>query len=178
MTVQPNARQKSDGVYGGAVAGNASLHPAARKLLVALAQHAPARFTWGQVATLAGLKPSGGHYNAGRKQLRDLGLIEESTDLVSASPMGLGAAGEVPPAPSTPTERLTLWCERLPSPAPEMLRSLVAQGDRYTEPADLAAILGKKPTGGHWNSGLALLRNNGLVEVSGKRLRASELFRR
>jgi hypothetical protein len=177
MTVQPNTRQKSDGGYESAVAGNASLHPAARKLLVALAQHAPARFTWGQVATLAGLKPSGGHYNAGRKQLRDLGLIEESTDLVSASPMGLGAAGEVPPAPSTPTERLTLWCERLPSPAPEMLRSLVAQGDRYTEPADLAAILGKKPTGGHWNSGLALLRNNGLVEVSGKRLRASELFR-
>jgi Helicase HerA, central domain len=30
------------------------IHPAARKLLVALAQHAPGRFTWGQVATLAG----------------------------------------------------------------------------------------------------------------------------
>jgi hypothetical protein len=56
------------------------LHPAARKLLTALAQHAPvtalaqhapARFTWGQIATLAGLKPSGGHFSAGRKQLRD-----------------------------------------------------------------------------------------------------------
>jgi uncharacterized protein len=42
--------------------GDASLHPAARKLLAALARHAPARFTWGQAATLAGLKPSGGHY--------------------------------------------------------------------------------------------------------------------
>ena len=41
------------------------------------------------------------------------------------------------------------------------------------ETADLAATLGKKPTGGHWNSGLALLRNNGLVEVSGKRLEVS-----
>ena len=81
--------------------------------------HAPARFTWGQAATLAGLKPSGGHYNAGRKQLRDLGLIEEATDLVTASPTGLHTAGEVPPAPSTPAERLALWCERLPSPAPE-----------------------------------------------------------
>lgn len=37
--------------------------------------------------------------------------------------------------------------------------------------------LGKKLPGGHWNSGLALLRNNGLVEVSGKRLRVSDLFR-
>jgi hypothetical protein len=129
------------------------------------------------VATLAGLKPSGGHYNAGRKQLRDLGLIEEATDLISASPAGLHIAGEVPPAPSTPAERLALWCERLPSPAPEMLRSLAVQGERYTEIAELAVVLGKKPTGGHWNSGLALLRNNGLVEVNGKRLRASELFR-
>jgi hypothetical protein len=34
----------------GAISGN-SLHPAARKLLIALAQHAPARFTWGQAAT-------------------------------------------------------------------------------------------------------------------------------
>ena len=35
-------------------ASSNGLHPAARKLLVALAQHAPARFTWGQAATLAG----------------------------------------------------------------------------------------------------------------------------
>ena len=41
---------------GAPVAGD-SLHSAARKLLIALAQHAPARFTWGQAATLAGLKP-------------------------------------------------------------------------------------------------------------------------
>jgi hypothetical protein len=173
----PDTRYKSEPPDVGAVAGNGSLHPAARKLLIALAQHAPARFTWGQAATLAGLKPSGGHYNAGRKQLRDLGLIEEATDLVTASPAGQHAAGEVPPAPSTPAERLALWCERLPSPAPEMLRSLAVQGERYTEIAELAVVLGKKPTGGHWNSGLALLRNNGLIEVSGKRLRASELFR-
>ena len=138
----------------------------------------PARFTWGQAATLAGLKHSGGHYNAGRKQLRDLGLVEEAADgLVGASPAGLDAAGAVPPAPSTPQERLALWCERLPSPAPEMLRALAAQGERYTEAADLAIALGKKPTGGHWNSGLALLRNNGLIEVSSKRLRASKLLR-
>lgn len=155
----------------------AALHPAARKLLAALAQHAPARFTWGQAATLAGLKPSGGHYNAGRKQVRDLGLVKEAADLVTVTAAGMQAAGEVAPAPSSAAERLDLWCARLLSPAPEMLRSLAAQGDRYMEPANLALLLGKKPTGGHWNSGIALLRNNGLVEVSGKRLRIGELFR-
>lgn len=158
-------------------ATDANLHPAERKLLVALAQHAPARFTWGQAATLAGLKPSGGHYNAGRKQLRDRSLIDEAQDLVAVSTVGLDAAGEVPPAPSTSAERLALWCERLPSPAPEMLRALAAHGERHTDITALATTLSKKPTGGHWNSGIALLRNNGLVEIDGKRLRVSELFR-
>jgi hypothetical protein len=153
------------------------LHPAARKLLAALAQHSPARFTWGQAATLAGLKPSGGHYNAGRKQLRDQTLVEEVDNLVAVNADGLRVAGEVPPAPSSAEERLALWCSRLPSPAPEMLRTLAAQGERYVETVELAEALGKKPTGGHWNSGIALLRNNGLVEVSGKRLRVGELFR-
>ncbi|HEV2097299.1 MAG TPA: DUF87 domain-containing protein [Stellaceae bacterium] len=158
-----------------AISGD-SLHPAARKLLIALAQHAQARFTWGQAATLAGLKPSGGHFNAGRKSLRDSGYINEANDLLSAAPAGLESAGEVPPAPSTPAERLALWCDRLPAPAPEMLRTLAAQGDRYMDVEKLAAALDKKPSGGHWNSGIAVLRNNGLIENDGRRYRAAALF--
>jgi hypothetical protein len=71
----------------------------------------------------------------------------------------LKAVGEVPPAPSTPAERLALWCDRLPSPAPEMLRTLTARGEAYTDTEELASALGKKPSGGHWNSGIAILRN-------------------
>jgi hypothetical protein len=163
---------------------DSEMHPAARKLLAAAAQHAPGRFTWGQLATLAGLKPSGGHFNSGRKALRDAGHIAETNDLVEATPAGLAAAGEVPAAPSTPAERLDLWCARLPAPAPEMLRTLVAQGGRYVDAGELAAALGKKPTGGHWNSGIAVLRNNGLIEVDataaqagGRRYRAAALLR-
>jgi hypothetical protein len=153
------------------------MHPAARKLLTALAQHAPARFTWGQAATLAGLKPSGGYFNAGRKSLRESGYVEEAKNLLSATPAGLKAAGEVPPAPSTPAERLAMWCERLPLPAPEMLRTLAPRGEAYMEADELAAVLGKKPSGGHWNSGIAVLRNNGLIETDGRRYRIAALFR-
>jgi hypothetical protein len=156
--------------------GNGS-HPAARKLLTALAQHAPARFTWGQAATLAGLKPSGGHFNSGRKDLRAAGYVIEANGLVAPTPDGLKAAGEVPPAPSTAADRLALWCGRLPAPAPEMLRTLAAQGDRYIDADELAAMLGKKPSGGHWNSGIAVLRNNELIDIDGRRYRAGELFR-
>jgi hypothetical protein len=153
------------------------LHPAARKLLSALAQHAPARFTWGQAATLAGLKPSGGHFNAGRKELRDRAFVEEGDDCVAISDLGLGEAGEQAPAPSSPAERLDLWCARLPSPAPQMLRYLAAQGPRFVAADELAQALAKKPTGGHWNSGIAILRNNGLIEADGRRYRAAELLR-
>jgi uncharacterized protein len=159
-------------------ASDTSIHPAARKLLTALAQHAPARFTWGQAATLAGLKPSGGHFNSGRKDLRAAGYVAETSGLVTPTPVGLKAAGEVPPAPSTPADRLDLWCSRLPAPAPEMLRTLAAQGARYIDADELAAILGKKPSGGHWNSGIAVLRNNGLIETDGRRYRPASLFRK
>ena len=153
------------------------IHPAGRKLLMAAARHAPGRFTWGQLATLAGLKPSGGHFNAGRKSLRGSGYIAEQDELVAATADGLKAAGEIPPAPSTPAERLTLWCGRLPSPAPEILQALAAEGGRYLEADELAGMLGKKPTGGHWNSGIAVLRNNGLIEADGRRYRVTTLFR-
>ena len=61
---------------------------------------------------------------------------------------GLRAAGEAPPAPSTPAERLSLWCGRLPSPGPEVLRTLAARGERFIDADELAAALGKKPSGG------------------------------
>jgi hypothetical protein len=50
-----------------------------------------------------------------------------------------------------------------------MLRTLAAQGERFTDVDELAAMLGKKPSGGHWNSGIATLRNNGLIESNGRR---------
>ena len=58
-----------------------------------------------------------------------------------------------------------------------MLRTLAAQGERYIDADELAAILGKKPSGGHWNSGIAVLRNNGLIETDGRRYRVAGLFR-
>jgi hypothetical protein len=107
----------------------------------------------------AGLKPSGGHFNPGRKDLRALSYVTESDGLVMATADGLRAAGEVPSAPSTPAERLSLCYGRLPSPALEMLRTLAAQGEHFMDADELAAPLGKKPTGSHWNSGITVLRN-------------------
>jgi hypothetical protein len=43
---------------------------------------------------------------------------------------------------------------------------------------ELAAMFGKKPSGGHWNSGIAILRNNELIETDGRRYRIAVLFRK
>jgi hypothetical protein len=59
-----------------------------------------------------------------------------------------------------------------------MLRALAAQGDAYMDADDLAQRLGKKPSGGHSNSGIAVLRNNALIEADGRRYRVAELFRK
>jgi hypothetical protein len=157
-------------------ADDGSLHSAARAMLTALAQHAPARFTWQQTATLAGLKARGGHYNAGRKDLLDRQLVTDDGGLVAASKAGLKEAGTVPPKPSSPQEIVDMWCGRLPSPAPEMLRYIVQQGGRAVPRDELATALQKQPHGGHWNSGIANLRNNGLVEMAGTAMRAAALL--
>jgi hypothetical protein len=129
------------------------------------------------ITNTTSFEPSGGHFNAGRKHLRALSYVAESDGVVMATVDGLRAAGEVPPVLSTPAERLPLWCGRLPSPAPEMLRTLAARGERYMDVDELAAALGIKPSGGHWNSGIAVLRNNGLIETDGRRYRTVTLFR-
>jgi energy-coupling factor transporter ATP-binding protein EcfA2 len=156
--------------------GSSGLHPAGRKLLEALAQHAPARWTWSQLGILAGLKASGGHFNSGRKSLWDAGYIIEQDGLIGITDSGLVASEVVPDKkPRTPSELLDMWCAKLPSPAPDILQALPTNGHLISI-EKLAANIGKKPTGGHWNSGMAILRNNRLIEISGRDVRLGELF--
>ncbi|MEJ0015674.1 MAG: DUF87 domain-containing protein [Acetobacteraceae bacterium] len=150
----------------GAARSDATLHAAARALLAVLASRTPARLTWNQAATLAGLKARGGHFNAGRQQLRAEGLVVEDGSLVWATDAGVARAGDVREAPTSPAEIRAMWCARLPAPAPQMVGALAAHGSMTV--TELAARLGKQPRGGHWNGGMAVLRNNGLVTVAGQ----------
>ena len=151
-------------------------HSGARAILTVLATMYPARLTWQQAATLAGLKARGGHFNAARKVLRE-GLIDESDGLITASARGIADIGAVPAQPQSPAEVLAMWKTKLPAPAPQMLDHLSAMGEHGATRDDMAAALGKQPRGGHWNNGMSLLRNNGLVEEVGGRLRLVSILR-
>jgi hypothetical protein len=130
------------------------IHPAARKLLVALAQRVPGKFTWGQAASPASSQAAGISMPGARNCGRPIRCREGRSGHGTAE--GLRAAGEVPPAPSTPAERLAMWCDRLRPRHPRCWRTL---------------------GGGHWNSGIAILRNNGLIETDGRQYRTAVLFR-
>jgi len=71
-------------------------------------------------------------------------LSPRGDGVVMATADGFRAAGEVPSAPSTPVERLSLWCGHFASRGPETLRTLAAQGEHFTNADELAAALGRK----------------------------------
>lgn len=159
-----------------ASAATDALHAAARGILDVLAGRYPASFTWQQAATLAGLKARGGHFNAGRKDLRERGLVDEAGDLIRISEAGRALVGDDFTAPQGPGELRAMWRSKLPSPAPDMLDYLADRSD-FVPKAAMAEAIGKKPQGGHWNGGIAVLRNNGLIEMQGDRLRLCDELR-
>src|SRR5581483_1548417 len=92
-----------------AAADDAPSIGAERKPLAVLARAYPGGLTEAQWATLAGLKRTGGTWSTYRSRLRTAGLIEADGALWRATPLGLAAAGDTPPAAETPEERLAMW---------------------------------------------------------------------
>lgn len=145
-----------------------ALAGAGAALLGSLAAVAPAGLTWASAATMAGLKARGGHFNAGRTDLLAKGYVEDRGGLLFATAGALAELGQDKPAPKTPGETLAMWMERLPSPAPDMLKALRAFNPQPVDKATLAQAIGRKPLGGHWNGGVAILRDNGLIVNRGQ----------
>lgn len=160
ITTASIARPKVHAANG---SGQVFLQGAASGLLGALASVAPAGLTWAAAATIAGLKARGGHFNSGKRSLSDHGLVEERDGLVFATEAGLAQKGADRPNPKTPAETLAMWIERLPSPAPDMLKALADFNPQPVDKETLAEAIHRKPLGGHWNGGVAILRDNGLI---------------
>jgi hypothetical protein len=141
-------------------------------LVAAAAKVHPVGLTWGQIATLAGRKPSGGHFNASRKTALDKGWLAEAGGLVSATSQGL-AAVDVKPRKGDPAD---VFAAALPQPARKMFETIRERpGITLT---GLASVLQMQPRGGHWNNGLATLRRNGLLREDGEALSITDLRRK
>lgn len=148
-----------------------ALPSSARKMLAVIDTNPPVRRTWTQVATLAGLKARGGHYNTGRKALVDSGLVSDDGSLVQiANP----TAGAVTPE-TDPAALVATWSRSLSGAAPRILQYLFEAGGQADQ-IMVAEALAMQPRGGHWNTSWKELRDNEIVTLSGGTATLTDLF--
>ena len=135
-----------------------TLNSASMKMFAVLDTNPPVKRSWSQVATLAGLKARGGHFNAGKKALLDTGLVIAEGDLVRVGTPSKSAKA----APDNPAALVEMWAGALSGAAPKILRDIFQQGGTVFR-SSVATRLGMQPRGGHWNSAWKELRENGIV---------------
>ncbi|WP_164901723.1 ATP-binding protein [Neorhizobium lilium] len=121
-------------------------------LLNAAMQVYPVKMTWAGLAAMCGRKASGGHFNTTRKRLKADGFVREEGDLVILLNPPDAPEGVIP---------ADLLEQNLPQPAQKMFAAIRRSPGIAID--GLAAALGMQPRGGHWNTGMSILRKNGLI---------------
>lgn len=151
------------------------LRAGARRMLAALVGY-PFPLSRTQVATLAGMSPTGGSFSSYLSDLRVRGLIVEGNAGVDKlEPTAEGRALMPSAAPSSPEDLWALWSSKLRKGEREMLRALIDEGPMSR--TGLAEVAGYEISGGSFSSYLSTLRTNGLItEERGGNISASTLF--
>lgn len=159
-----------------AAEGEVSLRAGERKMLQTLAQRHPLKLTRAQLGTLAGFTPSGGTFGTYFGTLKRNGfLTEASNGDVEVTAEGIQFLGsDVPPAPSTTQELLEMWRRNLRAGEAEMLDALVQVHPDGLTKDELGEKTGFTASGGTFGTYLGTLRRNGLVDVEGDQVRASD----
>jgi hypothetical protein len=122
----------------------------------------PALLTWGQLGVLCGRKTRGGSFNTAKKQILS-GYAVEQGGLLKPARAAFDYFGQGEPSnPRSQSELVELMIKALPVPASEMLAEIVKAGPVETE--RLAERLGRTPRGGSWNTGMAILKANELIQ--------------
>lgn len=156
-------------------ASEVNLKAGARRMLAELAAFHPGTVTKAQLATLAKMKVTGGTFQTYYSTLRRHGLLDESDGEIAITEAGFAALGlEEPPAPRTPEEMLEMWRDKLKRGAREILDALVSQHPSSVDREELAEVVGMTASGGTFQTYISTLRRNGLAEVDGSEIRASE----
>ena len=109
-------------------------------------------------------KEHGGSFNTARKQLIEPGYVFEVRNLVEIQAAGFEYLGGKPAA-AAPSRAALIgeMIDALPASARDILPALMGAGSPRTAEM-LGAALDRVPRGGPWNTGIAILRNNGPIE--------------
>jgi hypothetical protein len=123
------------------------LRDGAERMLSALVSWHPNGMKEGQMRAMARMKKSG-TYTTYKSDLRQGGYIEERGGLMFASSAGLSYFGDnVPVAPQTTKEVVSLWSGKLRDGARRMLQVLIEAGGEYVDKETLAQRAGLTESG-------------------------------
>lgn len=157
-----------------ATLGDPALKKGARRMLDTVVRNHPVHYSRSQIGGLTGIKPSGGTFGAYFGALKRAGLIIEVNGLIEPTPAGFEVSGVEPAAPTTTAEVLEVWRSSLKAGARRMLDEVIAAPGHTITREKLAAATGIEAGGGTFGAYLGTLRRNGLIEVEGDQVTASE----
>jgi len=156
-------------------AGN-GLKAGAVRMLQVMVDHHPTRLTRAQLATLAGMKVSGGTLGTYLSALRRGGYLDERDRLLEVTDSGLRAGGGHGSEPSTAEQVRERWRAVLKAGARRMLDELLAQHPAGMSRNELAERVGIEATGGTFGTYLSTLRRNGLLDERDGQLHAADVL--
>lgn len=143
------------------------------RMVQVLVDAAPARFTEGQWAALAKMTLSGGAWQANRKRVLALGLVDEQQGFWTATEAAIASYGDPSAAGGlSQAETVERWKSALGQRPAEMIDVLLAH-PRGLSREQLGEFVAMTPSGGAFQGHLSLLRQNGLIDADGEFLRAS-----
>jgi len=146
----------------------------ALRMIQTLASRYPMTFTKSQLATLSKMSPRSGSYGTYLSLLKSRGFIQIERNQVTITEAGLAFAGTYPYAPQTQEQIITMWRENLQGGARRMFDILVSVYPASKTKNALGIEADLSPTSGSFGTYLSMLKSNGLIEVTGTEVKASD----
>jgi predicted transcriptional regulator len=128
-------------------------------------------FTKSQLATLARLSARGGAYIRYLSQLKSQGYITIHNNHIALTKEGFAATGTVPQSLEQPVD---MWRGNLSGGAQRIFDFLVTNYPARFTREDIGGQVGLTVRGGAFGRYLSILRSNGLIDVEGNKIKASE----
>lgn len=151
-----------------------NLRAGERRILETLGARYPMKLTRAQLGTLSRFKHTGGTFGTYFGTLKRSGYISENSGEIVITETGLQYLGDAIPNPMTTDEVLNMWRNALRAGERAMLDKLVEIYPAEISRDDLGQETGFTASGGTFGTYLGSLRRNGLIEVDGSSVRASD----
>lgn len=155
---------------------NGKISGGAMRMLKVAAMYHPGTVTKYRMAALARLSHSSGSFATYLSTLKKDGLLVGEGNEFQITAEGKKQAGPVDELPTDPAELIELWCGVVgkESGAARILKVL---GDKYPKSLskqDVGELVGMSYSSGSFATYLSTLKRNGLIQVSGQNIRASD----